>query len=1006
MLLLSVVFVRQIHFLQVIVTLMLIPSAIRSSPEVVSQIASYEPQVVANEHQNVTNEEKVAANTPPFLINEYQTTTNEPQVVINEIQASNNTTITDEDGHYEDWIELYNPGSTGTADLSHYGLSDDPERPFRWVIPEGVTLSPGEFLLIRASGKDRRDPAGPLHTNFAIAREGEEVLLTHPTLPEDRHLIDHVPPVHIPSDRSYGRLPDGSDDWVFFDRPTPGTTNSSSTGFGKILDPPEFSADDGFHTGPLTLEITTRHEGAQIRYTLDGSEPGPDAPLYHGPISITDRSEEPNDLSEITEISHQYAPAGTPDSKVYKGTVVRARVFRDGDLPGPARTGTWFIYEEGNNRYSLPVITITTDRDHLFDFDEGIYVLGRVHQEWRDKGGTTFNGGTPANYNRQGRDWERPAHLAFYETDGSKTIDQDIGIRIHGGWGRAFPQKSFRLYSRSDYGESRFRYQMFPHLELDDFNRLILRNSGQDVTSTMFRDVYIQESVRHMRFDVQHARPAIVFLNGEYWGIYNVRQRYDRHYLETHYGLGPGEIDLLTRSANNPKEGDNTDYLELRDGLLGADTTDMNHPANFEKARHQIDIDNLIDYFIAQIHSANTDWPHNNIDFWRAAHGEYHPEADVPEQDGRWRWLMYDTDFGFGWFSRVTENTLDRATGSGRYAWSNTLFDGLMSGQPFRDRFYNRYADQLNTAFQPGHMSALLDSLQAIYAPEIDEHIHRRGDAEFRLSGSNRYPMSYNEWVDDVEEMRQFAVKRPGHQWDHLMQFGSRDTLALTLDVADPAQGYIRVNTVDIRPGAVGVDKDPWPWQGFYFRDLPVTVTAWARPGYEFDSWEKQKLSPQRTENFSDTRDSSNTGNSSETRNSSGTENLPDTKDSSQTEYLSEIKVELPMTERVRLTALFRKATDADSTPEPVPASFSLDQNYPNPFNTGTRITFELPEESPVQLDVFDALGRKVSVLVDDVLTEGRHTVMFDGSGLASGVYIYRLQAGSFRRSRTMLLLK
>jgi len=412
-------------------------------------------------------------------------------VVINEFQSSNNATIADEDGDYEDWIELYNTSSTDTARLDHVGLSDDPERPFRWVLPPGTFIPPNGHLLIWASGKDRRDPQAPLHAGFSIASDGEPLLLTHPTLPGGENRIDHVPPVPLPSDISYGRQTDGADAWVYFDQPTPGQTNAGSPGYGTILPMPEPSHQGGFHAEPFALSLESSDPGVEIRYTLDGSTPVEESERYTGPISISDRSSEPNDLSEIPEITHRYAPAGTPFETVFKGTVVRARAFRDGDLAGPVMTETYFIHPDKHARYTFPVVTVNTDRDHFFDHDTGIYVLGRVHEEWLDAGGVSFNGGAPANYNRRGLEWERPAHFALYETDGTRSVNQDIGVRIHGGWSRAFPHKSLRLYSRSDYGESRFRHRFFEDLELDNFNRLILRGSGQDQIATMFRDVYI-----------------------------------------------------------------------------------------------------------------------------------------------------------------------------------------------------------------------------------------------------------------------------------------------------------------------------------------------------------------------------------------------------------------------------------------------------------------------------------------------------------------------------------
>ncbi len=943
-------------------------------------------------------------------------------VVINEFQSSNNTTISDEDGDYEDWIELYNTSSTDTARLDYVGLSDDLERPFRWVLPPGTSIPPNGHLLIWASGKDRRDPQAPLHTSFSIASDGEPLFLTHPTLPGDENRIDHVPPVPLPSDVSYGRQTDGADAWVYFDQPTPGQPNASSPGYGVILPMPEPSRQGGFHAEPFALSIESSVADVEIRYTLDGSTPDEESERYTEPITITDRSAEPNDLSEILEITHRYAPAGTPFETVFKGTVVRARAFRDGDLPGPVMTETYFIHPDGHARYTFPVVTVNTDREHFFDHDTGIYVLGRVHEEWLDAGGTNFNGGAPANYNRRGEEWERPAHFALYETDGTRSVSQDIGVRIHGGWSRAFPHKSLRLYSRSDYGESRFRYRFFEGLELDNFNRLILRGSGQDQTATMFRDVYIQESVRHMNFDIQHFRPVIAFLNGEYWGIYNIRQRYDRFYFETHYGVGEDQLDLLTNSAENPKHGSGADFIAMRDFIREEDLSD---DALYAQVARQMDIENFIDYYIANIFADNTDWPHNNIDYWRKNHGEYRPDAPIPEHDGRWRWVLVDTDFGFGWRSAPQNATMSRVTGFGREPWSNTLFDGLLENRGFRDAFLNRFADMLNTTFLPERMTSMLDSLKTIYAPEIAEHINRRGDA-----GNWPYPLNYEEWVDKVDVIRRFAERRPGYMWDQLAGFDGQDTFRLMLDVVGPAEDYtagadtqaepaknadtragpvsnpaaaagteaellddpgteagptademaghgfgtITVNSLSIDPSTEGIEDSPWPWTGHYFSGIPVRMSAEPEPGFEFVRWNK----------------------------------VPDGIAHETFTFSTEPVIEATSAGPIHLIAEFR-ATETSVPDQETPVDFVLYPNYPNPFNPSTTIRFALPEPAKVRVDVFDVTGRHVARLLDEYRSEGHHRVSFDASvlpGLASGVYLYRLEAGSYREVRKMTLVK
>jgi hypothetical protein len=769
------------------------------------------------------------------------------QVVLNEIQSSNNATIADDDGDYTDWIELYNANTQDTVDLSGYGLSDIYEDPFRWVFPEEVKIPPGGYLLVWASGKDRRDPAQPLHTNFSIAQSGEMVLLT---APETGYTSDEISPTEIPADFSYGRKTDGVDEWIFFPTPTPGSANEGS-GYTEQLGKVQFSVDGGFHSTPVSLELSSLHQNVEVRYTLDGSEPTDTSLRYETPILIDDRTTEPNDLSMILDISHNYANAAPPAGNVFKGTVVRARAFREGAMTGPVTTQSYFITDLGNNRFSLPVISLSSHRDSLFDYEKGIYVLGKI---WYDNGGNNHAGGAPANYNRHGDAWERRMHMELYEPDGTPGISQEIGVRLHGGWSRAFPQKSFRLYARSEYGTGRFNYRIFPDLSLNDFNRLILRNSGQDVALTMFRDAYIQTTVKHMNFATMASRPAVVFINGEYWGIYNIRERYDEDYLETHFVVEADRVDILTGNSA-VLMGSDSHYTRI---LQYLQQNTMELPEHYEHIKTMMDTESFTDYYIAQIFARNTDWPHGNIDYWRYQ-TDYNPGAIIPEQDGRWRWMMYDTDFCFGWqpdlwpstpqnkwdlpreYDRrsYTRNMMTHVTNTNTdHAWSTLVFRRLMLNREFRYSFMNRFADMLNTTYWPERMVAVLDSMKAVYAPEIQEHMNRWWVTEREYWNFYwRPPITYEEWESEVGVMEEFARKRPAYQWQHLMEFEGRDTLHITSNVTEPEGGFIRINTIDITPSTIGVSDDPYPWTGTYFSGIPVTVTAVARSGYRFAGW-------------------------------------------------------------------------------------------------------------------------------------------------------------------------
>jgi hypothetical protein len=732
-------------------------------------------------------------------------------LAINEMMASNATTIHDEDGDFEDWIELYNYGSL-PVDLEGFGLSDDNDSPFKWVFPATV-LNPGDLILVWASGKDRTGTGSPLHTNFSISSDGEELILTSP----DDIRIDEIPPIPVPTDISYGRFPDGTGDLYFFSQPTPGQVNDTETWSG-ILEKISFSHDPGFYTGDFSLELSHADNDAVIYYSLDGSVPDVNSLQYTSAIAITDRSEEENQHSEIPTTSvlpPEWRGWKPPDGKVAKSTIIRATAVKPGFLSSPAGSATYFVFPNGRERYTMDVVSIITEHDHLFSDATGIYVPGDSYEGSHRTG----------NYHNRGEEWERPASIEFFADE--LYFQQDIGIRIHGGWTRRDPIKSLRLYARSEYGESRFNYRIFPDLPYTSYNRLLLRQSGNDWAVTMFRDAAAQSLASHLDLDTQAYRPTVIFLNGEYWGIKNLRERYDRHYLERVYGVDPGNIDLLT-GQNIVIEGDNTHYNQMVDFI---DQNDLGNDVYFSQVLEMMDINNFLDYYSTQIYYQNTDWPSHNIDFWRlrVEYNGYAPKG----HDGRWRWLLYDVDRALGLFPTSWDYTFNmmeyltsRLDPEGR-EWPNLLLRNLLENETFKNSIINRIADHLNTAFLPARVNPVIDSFSIRVEPEIEEFIRRWG-----------YPGSKNEWRTLVQRMHTNAGNRPSYVRQHVMDhFGIPGMADVTVAVNSPEGGYIRINSIDITPSTPGVEADPYPWTGGYFQGIPVEIEAVHNQGYTFSHW-------------------------------------------------------------------------------------------------------------------------------------------------------------------------
>ncbi len=522
---------------------------------------------------------------------------------------------------------------------------------------------------------------------------------------------------------------------------------------------------------------------------------------------------------EVTSLGGETLFSGLPDlpREGSATNVVRARAFKEGYLPSATATETYIVDSNVANRYNMPVISIAAEQPDLFGY-HGIYVPG-----WSND-----VAGIP-NFMMKGNAWERPAHVTFFEPDGEIGFSQEAGIRIHGGWTRNLPQKSLRLYARGSlYDESRFAHRVFPDAPYEEYNRLLLRNSGNDNAQTMFRDAMMQRLVKHLRMDTQAYRPSVVYLNGQYWGIHNIRERYDRHYLARTYGVNPDRVDILEFRPSSPhsvKEGSDDHYNQT---IAYIEANGLSAAEHYEHIKTRIDIGNFIDYNVAQIFVNNSDWPNNNNDFWRFQAEEYDPFAPHGH-DGRWRWLLFDTDFGFGHSRGASYNLLEAVTETSSEWWrgsaSTFLLRELLENQEFREEFVNRFADLLNTAFLPERVIGVIDEMQAGLADEIVHHADRWG--------------SPGNWSGHVNNMRNFANQRPAYVWGHLRGKFSLSQNALTLNVSDPDAGFVRVNSVDVDYGTPGVSASAYPWTGSYFQEVPIEVTAQARPGYRFSHWEE-----------------------------------------------------------------------------------------------------------------------------------------------------------------------
>ncbi|MCD6338983.1 MAG: chitobiase/beta-hexosaminidase C-terminal domain-containing protein, partial [Verrucomicrobia bacterium] len=308
----------------------------------------------------------------------------------------------------------------------------------------------------------------PLHTNFQLNAGGETLLLLRP----DGSVADQATFGATPRDVSLGRRADGAPGWFYFAEPTPGRANTTPAA-EAWLEPPSFSHPGGFYTAPFDLVLASADPDATIRYTLDGSEPGPDSSVYTGPLHLDDRSGTPNGISQIPTVPGGLPPAG----EVYKGWVVRARAFRAGALASSTVTRTFWVHPRGAGRYSVPVVSLAVEPADFFDPDRGIYVPGHAP-----------NG----NYSQRGPDWERPVHVEVYENDGTLLLAQEGDVKIHGNTSQGFPIKGLDLDGTGGRGRRPFVARLFPDRPRDTFEHFLLRPTGHDQQRAFMRDELIQ----------------------------------------------------------------------------------------------------------------------------------------------------------------------------------------------------------------------------------------------------------------------------------------------------------------------------------------------------------------------------------------------------------------------------------------------------------------------------------------------------------------------------------
>ncbi len=372
----------------------------------------------------------------------------------------------------------------------------------------------------------------------------------------------------------------------------------------------------------------------------------------------------------------------------------------------------------------------------------------------------------------RGREWEREIHFTFFESNGDLAFETNAGMRMRGYGSTAFPQKSFGVYFRKEYGKKKIEYPIFPDALSDKYKRLVMRSSGNDFLYTHFRDAVLTSILKPMNFEYQRFRPSVLFVNGEYWGVHNIREKYDEYYFEYQHNIEEDSLILLS-ICGSEDVGSNQEYLSLTEFIT---ENDMTLPVNYNYVTTKIDIENFIDYEIAEIYYANYDWPCNNYRLWKTT-----------APDSKWRYLIYDLDLSFDFFPQASFDTpsMEHATHEGN-DWpycecSNFFFRELLVNEAFKEEFIDRFAFHLNTTFNTKTIIDSINSYKTLFEPEIQEQIDRWS-----------YPDDMGEWNEEIEKMIVFAQKRPCFMRGNIMDFFNLDDFGFECnDSVDhyPAEG-------------------------------------------------------------------------------------------------------------------------------------------------------------------------------------------------------------------------
>lgn len=511
-----------------------------------------------------------------------------------------------------------------------------------------------------------------------------------------------------------------------------------------------FSQQGGFYDESFELMLMCSSEN-HIRYTINGATPDSTSTLYTGPLFLSESLYSKSNIYTIVNTipSTFYLP-----DDVERIITIRAAVFdANENKVGDTKTNSYIIKQLGYDTHGLPFISITTDSLNLFDYETGIFVPGASY----DLSDTTHTG----NFHLTGKEWERRINLEFYETDNSG-INQQCGLRTHGGASRFFQQKGMRFYAREEYGKKRFKHKFFTYSQIESFKHLNLhpfrcsnwlQTGGQEYMS--------QRLASEMYVDALSVREVVVFINGEYWGIYTLEESPDERYLEDHYNVNLDEVNVL-KYWGVPQYGSNSEWWDFRTWISEAQLSNADDEAY---AFSVIDTDNFTDYILLETFGANLDWPQNNVLQWQASNG-------LP-----FRWIFFDGD---GCLTRLSYNATEHALNSGG---NSLIIKKMLESHNYRVMLVNRYYALRNTLFSYQHLKTYLDEYRELTEGEILHQSQRFG-----------FPANYNKWLTDMNTCELFMRDRTIKYNDEIISIAGINEEEINFSITpNPSNGTFTV---------------------------------------------------------------------------------------------------------------------------------------------------------------------------------------------------------------------